>query len=87
MTVASYGESSSDGSAKYVGIFRNVGPYAERATFTVTLREVEGDGRPWTGHGAAEDIAEGETVQVLMASDSPPPLNRVNDVEFTAVRG
>jgi hypothetical protein len=53
----------------------------------MTLREVEGDGRPWTGHGAAEDIAKDETVQVLIASDSPPPLNRVNDVEFTAVRG
>jgi hypothetical protein len=87
MTVASYGQDGTDGSSTYVGIFRNVGAYAERAEFSVTLLPEDGDGPTWTGTGVAEDIAEGETVQVEMGSDTPPPLARVNVVEFTARRG
>lgn len=85
-TVASYGESSSDGASRYVGIFRNVGSYAQRAEFSVTLLPEDGNGTVWFGRGSAEDIAEGETVQVEMMSDSPPPLDRESVIEFTATR-
>lgn len=87
LTVASYGESSSDGTSRYVGIFRNVGSYAQRADFSVTLLPEGGAGTAWTGRGSAEDIAQGETVQVEMVSDTPPPLDRESVVEFTATRG
>lgn len=88
MTVASYSQSGSDGTSKYVGVFRNVGAYADRAEFSVTLLpDEDADGPIWTGRGMAEDIAEGETVQVEMVSETPPPLNRESVVEFTAARG
>lgn len=85
MSLASYGQDSGDGNSNHVGIFRNVGSHADRTEFTVTLLH-RGDGRPWTGRGSAEDMAEGETIEVQMLSDSPAPLARSNEVEFTAER-
>lgn len=87
MTVASYLESRSDGESKYVGVFRNVGEHADRVEFSITLEDVEDDGPAWTGRGFAEDVDEGETVQVEMVGETPPPVSRTNDVEFTVERG
>ena len=80
-TVASYVESSSNGSTRYVGFFENTAGPVESAQFEV--RFLDRGEVVWTGRGSAQEIAAGETVQVEMTGPTPVPTGAY-DVEFEA---